>query len=113
MQFIAPYRMIGSSNLRAHFQPDHLADLHASGLNDETIRAAGVYSIAPALISQFFSLRGGVPRGIQSALCFPYQGGAFARIRLFPALGKMKYAQPLKTSARLYMFFAVSDCSVY
>ena len=42
-----------------------------------------------------------------SALCFPYQGGEFARIKLFPALGKMKYSQPPKTSARLYMPFPV------
>jgi Domain of unknown function (DUF3854) len=113
MQFIAPYRLIGSTNVRAHFHPDHLADLHASGLNDETIRAAGVYSIAPALISQFFSPRGGVPPGIQSALCLPYQGGTFARIKLFPALGKMKYAQPPKTSARLYIPLTINDGAVY
>jgi hypothetical protein len=48
-----------------------------------------------------------VPREIESALCFPYQGANFARIKLFPALGKMKYAQPPGTGARLYMPFSV------
>ena len=113
MQFIAPYRLIGSSNLPLHFHPNHLADLRTSGLNDETIRAAGAYSIAPGLISYFFSARMGVRSEIQSALCFPYQGGTFARIKLFPALGKMKYAQRPKTSGRLYIPFTINDGAVY
>lgn len=113
MQFIAPYGLIGSTNLAVHFHPDHLADLRGSGLNDETIRAAAVYSLPPSLISHFFSHRKGLPPEIQRALCFPYQGGAFARIKLFPALGKMKYAQPPKTAARLYMPFDVTDGAVY
>jgi len=113
VQFIAPYRLIGSTNLAVHFHPDHIADLRASGLTDDTILAAGVYSLRPRDLAQFFNLRQGVPEKIESALCFSYQGGTFARIKLFPALGKMKYAQPLKTSARLYMPFAVSDRAVY
>jgi hypothetical protein len=78
-------------------------------LNDETIRQAGVYSIRPRDIALFFSARKGVPPSIETALCFPYQGGEFARIKLFPALGKMKYAQPPKTGARLYMPLPVRD----
>src|SRR5262245_51240788 len=113
MQFIAPYRLIGSTNLVVHFHSAHLADLRASGLTDETIRAAGVYSLRPRDIALFFNLRQGVPEKIESALCFPYQGGTFARIKLFPALGKMKYAQPPKTGARLYMPFAVGEGTVY
>jgi len=113
MQFSAPYKLTGSSNLAFHFHPDHLADLRLSGLNDETIRAAGVYSIAPSLISHFFSARKGIPSEIESALCFPYQGYTFARIKLFPALGKMKYAEPPKTGARLYVPFSVSDGCVH
>lgn len=54
-----------------------------------------------------------MPSGIQSGLCFPYQGGDFARIKLFPALGKMKYAQPLGTGARLYMPFKSRAGSVF
>src|SRR5262245_2864167 len=104
MIFYAPYNLIGdSANLALHFHPDHLADLRASGLSDKTIAAAGVYSLAPAFIQEFFSTRKGVPSAIRSALCFPYQGNHFARIKLFPFLGRMKYAQPPKTRARLYM----------
>src|SRR5215475_14930902 len=107
MQFVAPYSLIGdSANLALHLHPDPLADLRASGLNDETIKWAGVYSIRPCDLSLFFS-RGNVPTEISTALCFPYQGGDFARIKLFPSLGKMKYAQPPKTGARLYMPFLV------
>src|SRR5262250_2620395 len=113
MQFIAPYRLIAGTNLAVHFHLDHLADLRASGLNDETIQAAGVYSIRPSDIAHFFNLRKGVPPEIVSALCFPYQGGTFARIKLFPALGKMKYAQPPKTSGRLYIPFTINDGAVY
>jgi hypothetical protein len=106
MRFVAPYSLVSASgNLAVHFHADHLMDLRKSGLSDETIRAAGVYSLAPAYISRFFSPHKGIPEEIESALCFPYQGGEFARIKLFPALGKMKYSQPPGTGARLYMPF--------
>lgn len=114
MQFCAPYALVGdSANLALHFHANHLVDLRASGLNDETIRAAGVYSIRPCDLKLFFSARKGVPSTIKTALCFPYQGGEFARIKLFPPLGKMKYSQPPKTSARLYLPFTVSDGPLY
>src|SRR5215813_13483500 len=114
MQFIAPYTVVGDgANLALHLHPHHLADLRASELNDETIRRAGVYSLRPCDMALFFSTRRGVPSEIKTALCFPYQGGDFARIKLFPSLGKMKYAQPPKTSARLYMPFEVADGQVY
>jgi hypothetical protein len=114
MQFVAPYRLIGGgTNLALHFHPAHLADLRASGLDDETIRAAGVYSLRPCDLALLFSARKGVPSEIQTALCFPYQGGEFARIKLFPALGKMKYAQPPKTGARLYIPFKVDEGQLY
>ena len=114
MQFTAPYSLIGdSANLALHLHLDHLADLRASGLSDETIRQAGVYSIRPRDIALFFSARKGVPSSIKTALCFPYQGGEFARIKLFPAVGKMKYAQPPKTGARLYIPFTVNDGPFY
>jgi hypothetical protein len=100
--------LVSGGNLAVRFHPDHLADLRKSGLFDETIKAAGVYSLPPAHISRFFSQHRGVPEEIQSALSFPYQGGEFSRIKLFPALGKMKYSQPPGTGARLYTPFAVS-----
>ncbi len=111
-RFETPYKII-DGDLALHLHPEHLADLRASGLTDETIRAAGAYSLAPGLISRFFNARKGVPAEVRSALCFPYQGGQFARIKLFPALGKMKYAQPPGTSARLYVPFQVTDGSLY
>jgi len=111
MIFTAPYRLIGdSANLALHFHPEHLADLRASGLTDETIRAASPYSIRLCDIEHFFRR---VPSQIETALCFPYQGGEFARVKLFPAVGKMKYSQPPKTSARLYMPFKTGDGAVY
>src|SRR5215510_13386929 len=114
MQFVAPYSVVGkSANLALHLHPDHLADLRASGLSDETIRAAGVYSLQPRDMGLFFNSYRGVPAGLETALCFPYQGGEFARIKLFPSLGKMRYAQPPKTGARLYLPFIVSDGPVY
>src|SRR5215813_13659672 len=114
MQFTAPYALVGdSANLALHFHRDHLADLRASGLSDETIRRAGVYSLRPCDMALFFSARRGIPSEIKTALCFPYQGGEFARIKLFPALGKMKYAQPPKTGARLYMPLTVKDGPLY
>jgi hypothetical protein len=114
MQFSAPYALVGdSANLALHFHVDHLADLRKSGLTDETIRAAGVYSIRPRDIQLFFSARKGEPPSIETALCFPYQGGEFARIKLFPPLETMKYSQPPKTSARLYIPFKVNDGTLY
>jgi putative DNA primase/helicase len=113
MIFTAPYSLIGSDNLALHLHPEHYADLRASGLSDETIRAAGGYSIRPCDLALFFNMRRGVPSEIESALCFPYQGATVARIKLFPALGKMKYAQPQGTGARLYVPFQIGDGAVY
>jgi len=113
MQFVAPYKLIGDSiNMALHFYPDHLADLRTSGLEDETIKTAGVYSLRPSDFSLFFG-RNGPPSALNTALCFPYQGHAFARIKLFPNLGKMKYSQPPKTNPRLYIPFQVSNGPVY
>ena len=109
MQYVAPYTLVSAGDIALHFHADHMADLRKSGVTDETIRAAGVYSLRPRDLMHFFSLRRGVPKEIESALCFPYQGGNFARIKLFPALGKMKYSQPPKTRARLYVPFPVGE----
>ena len=57
--------------------------------------------------SPYSSLLAGASRQRRTALCFPYHGGDFAWIKLFPPFGKMKYAQPEKTTARLYL-----SCSV-
>lgn len=113
MRFVAPYRIVGLGNLALHFHPDHLADLRASGLTDDTIRGAGVYSLRPSDFSLFF-YRGKNLDHLKTVLCFPYKAGSFARIKLFPPIpgsdGKlMKYSQPTDTSARLYMPFPIAD----
>lgn len=111
MIFSPPYKVLGG-DLSRHLHPAHLADLRESGLRDDTIQAGGVYSLAPRFIEHFFNRRG-VPREIESALCFPYQSSTFARIKLFPSLGKWKYAQPPGTSARLYAPLPVNDGPLY
>jgi Domain of unknown function (DUF3854) len=117
MQFVAPHRLVESTNLALHFHPTHLEDLHKSGLSDESIRAAGLYSMAPSQFLDFFSARSELGKRlratVQSALCFPYQGGDFARIKLFPQLDRMKYSQLLGTPARLYLPFPVGDDPLY
>jgi hypothetical protein len=112
MQSIAPYSIIPGGRFAGYFHPDHLADLRKSGLTDETIHTAGVYSLCPSDIALFFGRRG-PPQEVTSALCFPYPGAEFARIKLFPPLGKMKYSQPPGTGARLYMPFPVGDGPLY
>lgn len=113
MQFTSPHSLIGDTNLAVHFHPDHMADLRASGLNDSTIRQSGVYSLSPRDISHFFNLRRGVPPEIETALCFPYQGGEFARIKLFPPIGKRKYSQPPGSAAHLYIPTKVAPGPLY
>lgn len=104
MIFTAPYSVAFSGRLALHLYPDHLADLRKSGLSDKTIKAAGVYSIRPSDIGHFF---GSDAVSVETGLCFPYQGADFARLKLFPSIGKMKYAQPANTSARLYLPFSI------
>jgi putative DNA primase/helicase len=119
MQFVAPYQIVSMSRLDLHFHPNHLADLRASGLTDETIRQAGVYSLRPKDFTLFFNARTNLS-SLETALCFPYQGGEFARIKLFPfpsildSRGKpMKYSQPSGTGARLYIPFKLNDGPVH
>ena len=104
MNFLPPYHIAPMPRLELHFHPDHWVDLKRSGLGDEIIKQAGVYSLSPNRIAKFFRFSGKTRTlpDIQSALCFPYQGGDFARIKIFPAQGKMRYVQSPRTSARLY-----------
>lgn len=102
--FIAPYQIIPTHRFQAHFLGEHWLDLKKSGLDDDTICEAGIYSLRPGDIEQFTKAN-----RVTSCLCFPYQGGAFARVKLFPPLGSQKYSQPRGTSARLYMPFGVKD----
>jgi hypothetical protein len=64
MRFAAPHAIVGDvTNLALHFHADHLADLRASSLSDETIRAAGMYSLRH-VISNFSSLPAKVSRRV-------------------------------------------------
>jgi hypothetical protein len=82
--------------------PEHLADLRKSGLSDETIRQAGVYSVRPADISKISAVK-----GITSLLAIPYSA-AFTRYKVWPVglhttNGKLRYIQPSQSGAHLYV----------
>lgn len=83
----------------------HSADLRSSGLSEETIREAGIYSVRPGDISKIFNH----PK-VESMLAFPYPGTDYVRYKLFssePILDKdghtIKYYQPKGSSNRLYI----------
>ena len=86
---------------------EHLADLRIiSGLTDETIQAAGIYTVPPDEIGQGKN-RKGLPVGVMSALAFPYPGcGGFERFKVWWDEGrqgeKPKYLQKTETPNHLY-----------
>lgn len=87
-------------SLRLH--PDHIQDLRKSGLSDEMIQEAKIYSVPPKDINKklgFNDLK------IESVLCFPYPGcDGFERYKPFPSLdGKPKYLQKKGTGNHLYI----------
>jgi hypothetical protein len=85
------------------FHPSHLADLQKSGLTDEIIREAGLYSVPPDEIGK--KLRGGVG-GITSLLAFPYPGcESHERFKCWYEEGETgpKYRQKTGTPNRLYL----------
>jgi hypothetical protein len=92
--------------VRAEMKPlhhDHLADLRRSGLTDETIQAAEIYTVPPGEIGKKL---GGGDGGIISLLAFPYPGcEGYERFRVWYKEGKSgpKYKQRYGTSNRLYI----------
>jgi hypothetical protein len=83
--------------------PDHLADLLKSGLTDETIQKAGVYSVPPDEIGRKL---GGGDTGITSLLAFPYAGcDGYDRFKCWYQEGKTgpKYRQKKDSPNRLYL----------
>lgn len=89
--------------------PEHLADLKKSGLNEQTIRSAGIYSITGEGARD---LLGFGSRRIKSAMVFPYSKGC--RLKLFPGhknrKGKrVRYLQPKKSGNQLYVSGAIRD----
>jgi putative DNA primase/helicase len=90
--------------------PEHLADLRASGLTDQTITLMRVESVEPADWLK--------PKGVKSAYRMPYlelkDCPPFYRDKLFPPIvdekgGTRKYHQPAGTGCRLYVLEPVVD----
>ena len=94
-----------TTSLNLH--PDALADLRASGLCDETIRAAGLFTPAPGDLPRLLSSR--LANHVSHILVFPYPGAEpFYRAKLFPPQPDgqghtMRYYQPAGTAPRLYL----------
>lgn len=105
----------------------HMADLHASGLNDETIRLAQVYSERdPEAISRLLGWEHPAV-GVGAALVFPFRDSAgepttFARLKLDNPITRAgegkpsKYENPRGRSLRVYfppsIRRAVKDVSI-
>ncbi len=87
----------------ASLHPAHLADLQQSGLTNETIHAAGVYTVPPDEIGKKL---GGNDSGITSLLAFPYPGcEGHERFKCWYDEGKTgpKYRQKTGSPNRLYL----------
>ena len=81
--------------------PDHLADLRKSGLSDETIKKADIYSVPPRDINKKLGFN--APH-IESMMAFSYPDcDGFERYKLFPPLDGKKYIQPKGSVNRLYI----------
>ena len=93
-----------ANDVTLHLHPDHLKDLRKSGLSDETIREAGIYSVRPADINKKLGPGFPYPGKIDSLLAFPYPGtDGFERYKFFPSLGDRKYHQREGTDNHLYI----------
>ncbi|MGD0826593.1 MAG: DUF3854 domain-containing protein [Desulfobaccales bacterium] len=87
--------------------PEHMADLKRSGLTDETIQAAGIYTVSPGEIGKKL---GGGDSGIDSLLAFPYPGyDGYERFKCWYLEGKTgpKYRQGKDAPNRLYLLSTV------
>lgn len=87
------------------FDPDHREDLQKSGLTEETVARAGIFSVSSSDIP---GLLGFSPCGVKSALVFPYSQNGFSRLKLFPPYldeqgHKVKYLQRKGSGVHLYV----------
>lgn len=92
------------SKSKDSFHPDHWADLQKSGLSDEIIQSAGLYSVRPTDIPRILGFN---PQKVDSALAFPYFENDFVRLKIFPAYldkdgHKVKYLQKKDSGVHLY-----------
>lgn len=82
---------------------EHLADLEASGITQDTAVEAGLHSIESAKMAEMLGFP--VPAET-SGLVFRYERDFF-RVKLFPPMagsnGTMRYAQPKDSGVRLYI----------
>jgi len=84
------------------FHPEHLADLRKSGLSDETIEQAGLYSVRPNDIKKVTGIA-----KVESMLAIPYTP-EFTRYKVFPTNlkvqgKKLRYTQPKGTGVHVYV----------
>lgn len=99
----------------SRFHKLHYEDLQKSGLSDNIIRQAKLFSLSPQLLSRHFLVGNKKEyKQIKSALCFPYGDTNFARIKLFPEIvddkgHKTKYLQLPKTKSKLYQPIDISS----
>jgi len=82
--------------------PDHRTDLKESGLSEETIKEAGIYSARPGDIPKKLGFN---DPSIESLMVFPYPGtSGFERFNPFPVRpGKAKYLQRKGSGNHLYI----------
>ena len=83
--------------------PEHLADLRKSGLTEDTIRAAAIYTVPPDEIGKKL---GGGDDGITTLLAFSYPGcEGHERFKCWYQEGRTgpKYRQKTGTANRLYL----------
>jgi AAA domain/Domain of unknown function (DUF3854) len=84
--------------------PNHRDELHKSGLSDDTIALAGIFSAPPRQVADLLGYGTGSP-----GLVFPYtplngSGGAYARVKLDTAGADGKcYRSPSKQPNRVYV----------
>jgi hypothetical protein len=84
MRFIAPYSLIVGRSIPLHLHGDHLADLRGSGLTDDTIAAAGVYSLRPCDLKLFFPGAEVFPLRLRRRLLFPIRVESLRASNCFP-----------------------------
>lgn len=101
---LATFRLLLSPVYPGSLAPEHLADLHKSGLTDEPIRLHRIRSIPPVMISQLLGFD--IP-AIRSAYLIPFpdpRGGCMdhVRMKVFPSFKEKKYLQPRGSGVRLF-----------
>src|SRR5215470_8915482 len=94
-----------------NLHPDHIGDLKASGLSDETICTMRARSVVPQDVPGF---ENGLYAKVDSVLELPYPTvNGFSRYKLFPPIetedGTIRYYQPAATRNHLYILSPVAE----